>query len=90
MNDDYSQMAMSAISHAASMVQNSIQQAVSCYEEPSAIYRPKLYKDGNQWCALYGDKIISGVCGFGDTPAEAIHDFNQCWNGLGKYRKNNP
>ena len=81
MNDDYSRMTMDAITHAALMVQRSIQQTVSEYNEPSAIYRPKIFPDGTAWCALYGDNIQEGVCGFGDTPAEAIRDFNNKWYG---------
>jgi hypothetical protein len=33
----------------------------------------KVYPDGNQWCALWGDDIQSGVAGFGDTPALALN-----------------
>lgn len=36
----------------------------------------KPYKDGNQWCFLFGEDIQSGVCGFGDTPYKAMLDFN--------------
>ena len=46
---------------------------------PSTIYKPKLYKDGNQWCALYGDNIQDGVAGFGDSPALAYEDFDRNW-----------
>lgn len=35
----------------------------------------KPYKDGNQWCYLYGDDIQSGICGFGNTIKEAAFDF---------------
>lgn len=87
MDDQHSSMVMNAICHAADMVKESIQQAVRCYEEPSAIYKPKVFQEGNQWCALYGDNIQDGVCGFGDTPAGAINDFNNRWNGWGKYSK---
>ncbi len=87
MNEEDSNLAANAISHAALMSQYSIQQAAEAYLLPSAIYRPKIYHDGNAWCALYGDNIQEGVCGFGDTPAEAVYDFNQCWDGLGKYAK---
>ena len=31
--------------------------------------------DGNQYCALLGDDLQSGICGFGDTPMGAIWDF---------------
>ena len=46
---------------------------------PSVLYRPKLYIDGNMWCALYGDDIQSGVCGFGKSPGKAMDDFNRNW-----------
>ena len=26
------------------------------------------FKDGNQWCCLYGKDLISGIAEFGDTP----------------------
>jgi len=81
MNYEHSSMAMNAISHAALMVQHSLQQVISEYGEPSVIYKPKLYMDGNSWCALYGDDIQSGCCGFGKTPADAMRDFNLNWFG---------
>jgi len=46
---------------------------------PSAIYRPSLGRDGNKWSALYGDNIMEGVVGYGDSPAEAMADFNANW-----------
>lgn len=33
------------------------------------------YKDGYQWCVLWGKNIQEGVCGFGETPIAAIYDF---------------
>jgi len=47
---------------------------------PSAIMRPKLSTDGNQWCALYGDNLQDGVAGFGDSPAKAMQDFDNSWH----------
>ncbi len=46
---------------------------------PSVLYKPKLYIDGNQWCASYGD-MPEGVFGFGDSPQKAIDDFNKNFN----------
>lgn len=37
----------------------------------------KPYKDGNQWCFLYGKDIQSGICGFGDTIEKAADAFYQ-------------
>jgi hypothetical protein len=47
--------------------------------KPHVFMRPAIYIDGNQWCALYGENLQDGVCGFGDTPAEAMSDFDKNW-----------
>lgn len=47
---------------------------------PSAIYKPRLSIDGNQWCALYGENLQDGVAGFGASPAMAMADFDKEWN----------
>jgi len=44
-----------------------------------ATLRPKIYKDGNAWCVLYGENIHAGVCGFGETPYKAVLAFNKSW-----------
>jgi hypothetical protein len=46
---------------------------------PSVLYKPSLFADGTQWCALYGDDLQSGVAGFGDTPAAAMSAFDAAW-----------
>ena len=80
MSPQDSNMAANAICHAATMAQESIQQAAYCMAEASVLYKPRLSRDGDQWCALFGDDLQSGVCGFGSTPAEAMQDFNRAWN----------
>lgn len=61
-----------------------VQQEVTCvgYQmtRPFTVLRPKIYPDGNQWCALYGDNLQDGVCGFGDTPEAAAAAFDKAWN----------
>lgn len=47
---------------------------------PSVLYRPRLSVDGDQWCALYGDDLQSGVAGFGDSPDAAMRDFDTEWD----------
>lgn len=47
---------------------------------PFVVLRPKIYPDGNQWCALYGDNLQDGVCGFGSTPEEAATAFDSAWH----------
>lgn len=46
---------------------------------PHVLMRPAVFVDGNAWCALYGENIQEGVCGFGSTPAEAAADFDKNW-----------
>jgi len=38
------------------------------------------YKDGNQWCALYGEDLQSGIAGFGNTPFLAMADLRDQLN----------
>ena len=37
----------------------------------------KPFKDGNQWCFLFGDNLQDGIAGFGNTVEEAAIDFYQ-------------
>lgn len=46
---------------------------------PHVLMRPDIARDGNKWSVLYGSNIMDGVCGYGDTPAEAMADFDQRW-----------
>jgi len=79
MTDDDSNMAANAICHAAHMVQASLQEAASVQTCPHILYKPKLFRDGDQWCALLGENLQEGVCGFGDSPAKAMHAFDADW-----------
>lgn len=49
-------------------------------QRPSVLYRPRIALDGNMWGAVYGDNIQEGVAGFGESPAEAMLDFDRHWN----------
>lgn len=35
------------------------------------------FLDGNAWCILWGENLQVGIAGFGDTPYEAVLDFNR-------------
>lgn len=65
---------MSEIAYWNQMYANALDAAA-----PSVILRPRIFTDGDQWCALYGDNLQDGVAGFGDTPNEAMRDFNKNW-----------
>ena len=79
-NEDWSRMAANAISHAAEMTMHNIGGVVYEYGRPSVVWKPKLFRDGDQWCALYGGDIQEGVAGFGDSPSAAMLDFDRSWN----------
>jgi len=52
----------------------------ACNENrPSTLYKPCLSRDGDQWCALYGENIHDGVAGFGDSPDDAYRAFDVSW-----------
>ena len=63
----------------ASAFQNSIWNIESEMCRPSVLYRPRLSIDGDQYCALYGENLQDGVAGFGQTPAEAMSQFDIAW-----------
>jgi hypothetical protein len=56
------------------------QQADEARMRPSVLYRPALMRDGNAWCALYGENIQIGCCGYGASPEDAMVDFDAKWN----------
>lgn len=80
MSAEYMQQAVHAISFAADQASIAIISAASEHARPSVLFRPALSIDGNQWCALYGTNIQEGVAGFGDSPANAMWDFDRNWN----------
>ena len=43
------------------------------------LLRPRVFMDGNKWCVLYGDDLMEGIAGFGDSPILAVYDFNKAW-----------
>jgi hypothetical protein len=70
---------MNSICHEAFMVGQAWQHVAYSYERPSVLWEPKLFIDGNQWCALYGENIQEGVAGFGVSPEMAMYDFDKNW-----------
>jgi hypothetical protein len=79
MNSNDSNMAASAICHAADMVKVAWQEAAWERQRPSVIFSPKLSRDGDMWCALFGDNLQEGVAGFGPRPADAMWAFDKAW-----------
>ena len=75
MNDEDSYFVRHALINAAD------QQISTEYERrrPFVLLKPRIFIDGDKWCALYGENIMSGVCGFGSTPDEAAKSFDIEW-----------
>ena len=70
-------------SHLQAMIQAAFNNLCAQWERPSVIYRPRLFMDGDKYCALYGDDLQSGCAGFGDNPSEAMYNFDRAWRGDG-------
>lgn len=79
LNDEHSSNLYGQVSYESQ--RNSEEQRNVFYEQqrPSVIWRPRVFQDGNQWCALYGSNLMEGVAGFGDSPDAATRDFDREW-----------
>jgi len=55
-------------------------EAIQEYSRPSSVYRPKIFKDGKCWRALYGETLQDGVVGYGASPREAMFNFDLEWS----------
>lgn len=54
-------------------------------QRPFHLLRPRIFPEGNMWCALYGENLQAGVAGFGETPEDAAADFDRNWRGQRLY-----
>ncbi len=41
--------------------------------------KPRIFKDGDMWCALLGDDMMIGVVAFGKTPKQAAEAWDLVW-----------
>lgn len=46
---------------------------------PCRRFKPRLFIEGDQWCALLGENVQDGVAGFGTSPDEAMAAFDTEW-----------
>lgn len=68
------------ISHSQAMVRDQFMAVTWQMQRPAVLFRPSLYADGTAWFALYGEDIMSGVSGSGETPEAAMDDFDKNWH----------
>lgn len=73
LNDADSNMIAQTIAHQANLTGEVLRQELT---RPATIMKPRLFIDGNQWCALYGENLQSGVAGFGPCPFDALLAFD--------------
>jgi len=78
-NNEDSNMAANAICHAVDMVKITWQEAAWEQQRPCVVFKPTLSKDGNMWCALFGENLQEGVVGFGPRPVDAMWAFDAAW-----------
>lgn len=60
-------------------VRSRFHQAAGEWSRPFVLLKPKLFPDGNMWCALYGENLQDGLAGFGTSPAKAAWAFDQAF-----------
>jgi hypothetical protein len=65
--------------HASALLQEQIGMVGNEMVRPSVLWRPALSMDGTMWCALYGENLVEGVAGFGETPEAAMRAFDDAW-----------
>ena len=51
------------------------QEIASFHASWHSVLKPRLTKDGDMWCALYGEDLQVGIAGFGYNPAAALLAF---------------
>jgi len=68
------------VSHAVEILKHEGLNIAYEMQRPSVVFKPKISSDGDKWCVLYGENLQDGVCGFGDSPDEAMRDFDKHWS----------
>lgn len=67
------------ISHHVEIINQEFLNVTFEMQRPSVLFKPELKRDGNQWCSLLGVDLQTGVAGFGDTPDQAMREFDKEW-----------
>lgn len=73
--------------HSANMVIE-FERTQMILSQPHVYMKPRVFKDGNKWCALLGENLMEGIAAFGDTPRQACEAWDLMWiNGDANNRK---
>ena len=46
---------------------------------PCILLKPKITLDGNKYCVLYGNNLMEGISGWGESPHKAMIDFDRVY-----------
>lgn len=76
---DAASLQLGGLSYIAQHVQQEVYRVSEAMTAPHVLMRPALALDGTMWCALYGENLMDGVAGFGETPAKAMAEFDAAW-----------
>lgn len=68
------------LSYQKQHLQQEIYRASTEMTRPCVLFRPRVFIDGDMWCALYGENLQDGVAGFGKSVADAMADFDAEWS----------
>lgn len=79
LTDPQEQIEVTDYSTDAYLARMAIVEAAALIAAPHARMRPRLFRDGSSFCALYGENIMDGCAGFGATPEQAMMDFDRQW-----------
>lgn len=79
LNEEYSHMLANSIDHYESIQHQEKLNLIIAEQELLYVKTFGLtpFKDGNVWCVLLGENIQDGISGFGNSPLNAIIDFNK-------------
>lgn len=74
------ELAEQAICFAAERIADRVEELISNLDLPSVRYKPRVYREGDKWLAVYGDNSQDGVVGVGESPGEAVFHFDREWD----------
>lgn len=82
--------ASAAICFAADQIKLAFEETARELRRPCVVFKPTLARDGNKWCALFGENLMEGVSGFGDTPEQAMAAFDVAWYSAKPFAEQEP
>lgn len=77
--NDYQQDRLNSAAHIEYEAACSRAERARFLTRPSVMLGLVPQPDGPAWSVLYGSNIMEGVVGYGDTPDEAMADFDRNW-----------